>query len=224
MLLSIALFPLLAPAFWHHHYPKVSAAWSAVVIVPFAFAYGAPALHELAHVAVVDYVPFIILLGALFTIGGGIYVRGGLRGTPWVNGTLMLIGTVLASWVGTTGAAMLLVRPLLRANRARRHRAHTVVFFIFLVSNIGGTLTPLGDPPLFLGFLHGVPFFWTLSLWPEWLFTVGLVLGAFYVLDVRHWREETQHPKEELRFAIAGGYNFLFLAGVVLAVFVSSPG
>src|SRR5207253_1838377 len=119
MLLSIALFPLLAPAFWHHHYPKVSAAWSAVVIGPFAFAYGAPALHELAHVAVVDYVPFIILLGALFTIGGGIYVRGGLRGTPWVNGTLMLIGTVLASWVGTTGAAMLLVRPLLRANRAR---------------------------------------------------------------------------------------------------------
>src|SRR5438552_147536 len=120
MLLSIALFPLLAPAFWHHHYPKVSAAWSAVVIVPCVLAYGAPARHELAHVTVVDYVPFIILLGALFTIGGGIYVRGGLRGTPWVNGTLMLSGTLLASWVGTTGAAMLLVRPLLRANRARR--------------------------------------------------------------------------------------------------------
>src|SRR5436309_4028887 len=128
MLLSIALFPLLAPAFWHHHYPKVSAAWSAVVIVPFAFAYGAPALHELAHVAVVDYVPFIILLGALFTIGGGIYVRGGLRGTPWVNGTLMLIGTVLASWVGTTGAAMLLVRPLDRKS-TRLNSSHVKISY-----------------------------------------------------------------------------------------------
>src|SRR2546422_10810392 len=116
MLLSIALFPLLAPAFWHHHYPKVSAAWSAVVIVPFAFAYGAPALHELAHVAVVDYVPFIILLGALFTIGGGIYVRGGLRGTPWGNGTLMLIGAPPRPWGGAARAPQALLRPPPRAH------------------------------------------------------------------------------------------------------------
>src|SRR6266481_8358018 len=223
MLLSIALFPLLAPAFWHHHYPKVSAAWSAVVIVPFAFAYGAPALHELAHVAVVDYVPFIILLSALFTIGGGIYVRGTLRGTPWVNAVILGIGTVLASWVGTTGAAMLLVRPLLRANRARRHRAHTVVFFIFLVANIGGALTPLGDPPLFLGFLHGVPFFWTLGLWKEVLFCAAIVLGIYVAYDAYEWRREDAgvrapptEPGEPVR--IEGAVNLLFLAGVLAAV------
>src|SRR5437867_13111483 len=122
MLLSIALFPLLAPVFWHHHYGKVAAIWSGVLVVPFVLAHGGAALHELAHVAVVDYVPFIILLSALFTIGGGIYVRGTLRGTPWVNAVILGIGTVLASWIGTTGAAMLLVRPLLRANRDRRHR------------------------------------------------------------------------------------------------------
>src|SRR2546428_11577180 len=127
MLLSIALFPLLAPAFWHHNCPRVSAAWAAVVIVPFVLAYRAPALHELAHVAIVDYVPFIILLGALFTIGGGIFVRGGLPGTPWVNGTLMLIGTLLAPWGGTTGAATPLAPPLPRANRAPRPPPHTRV-------------------------------------------------------------------------------------------------
>src|SRR5207247_7920624 len=113
-----------------------------------------------------------------------------LRGTPWVNGTLMLIGTVLASWVGTTGAAMLLVRPLLRANRERRHRAHTVVFFIFLVANIGGALTPLGDPPLFLGFLHGVPFFWTFVVWKEILFTAGAVLGGYLLVHFYWWPRE----------------------------------
>src|SRR5436190_423608 len=196
MLLSIALFPLLAPAFWHHHYPKVSAAWSAVVIVPFVLAYGAPALRELAHVAVVDYVPFIILLGALFTIGGGIYVRGGLRGTPWVNGTLMLIGTLLASWVGTTGAAMLLVRPLLRANRERRHRAHTLVFFIFLVANIGGALTPLGDPPLFLRFLHGVPQQRQSLVRAAILL---LMLAASWRTTPRRVREENQFTWEPIR-------------------------
>ena len=226
MLLSIALFPLLAPAFWHHNYPRVSAAWAAVVIVPFVLAYGAPALHELAHVAIVDYVPFIILLGALFTIGGGIFVRGALRGTPWVNGTLMLIGTLLASWVGTTGAAMLLVRPLLRANRERRHRAHTVVFFIFLVANIGGALTPLGDPPLFLGFLHGVPFFWTFVVWREMLFSAGTVLAVYLLVDIYQWRREDalvrarpSAPGEPVR--IEGWHNLLFLGGVLAAVILS---
>jgi Na+/H+ antiporter NhaD/arsenite permease-like protein len=226
MLLSIALFPLLAPAFWHNHYPKVSAAWSAVLIAPFALAYGTPALHELAHMAVVDYVPFIILLGALFTIGGGIYVHGGLRGTPGVNVTLMLIGTALASWVGTTGAAMVLVRPLLRANRERRHRAHTMVFFIFLVANIGGALTPLGDPPLFLGFLHGVPFFWTLTLWKEIAFTAGGVLGVYLLADLYWWRREDvlvrerpAGPGEPIR--IEGWHNLIFLGGVLAAVILS---
>src|SRR5262249_9068196 len=158
---------------------KVAAGWSFVLVVPFVIAYPAAALHELVHVVVVDYVPFLILLGALFTIGGGIHVRGGPRGTPGGNAGLLATGAVLAWWVGTTGAAMLLVRPLLRANRERRHRSHTMVFFIFLVANIGGGLTPLGDPPLFLGFLHGVPFFWTFSLWRELATVAGLVLACY---------------------------------------------
>jgi Na+/H+ antiporter NhaD/arsenite permease-like protein len=226
MLLSIALFPLLAPAFWHHNYARVAAGWSAVLVVPFVFAFGAPALHELAHVAVVDYVPFIILLGTLFTIGGGIYVRGGLRGTPGVNAAIMAIGTILASWIGTTGAAMLLVRPLLRANRERRHRSHTIVFFIFLVANIGGALTPLGDPPLFLGFLHGVPFFWTFALWEQLLVVAGAVIACYVVLDVAQWRREDarlrrrpEAPREPLR--IEGWHNFFFLGGVLGAVILS---
>ncbi len=226
ILLSIALFPLLAPRFWHHHYPKVAAAWAAVLLVPFVLAYRGAALHEVAHVAVIDYVPFIILLAALFTIGGGIFVRGSLRGSPGVNATIMAIGTVLASWIGTTGAAMLLIRPLLRANKERRHKAHTVVFFIFLVANIGGTLTPLGDPPLFLGFLHGVPFFWTFTLWREWLLVAGSVLAIYVALDVYHWRREdkllrgrTAAPGEPLR--IEGWHNFLFLGGVLAGVIAS---
>jgi Na+/H+ antiporter NhaD/arsenite permease-like protein len=226
MLLSIALFPLLAPRFWHHHYPKVSAAWAAVFLLPFLAYYREPALTEVLHVALVDYVPFLILLGALFTIGGGIHVRGTLRGSPPVNASIIAIGTVIASVVGTTGAAMLLIRPLLRANRERRHRAHTVVFFIFLVANIGGSLTPLGDPPLFLGFLHGVPFFWTLRLWPETLLVALLVLAVYLALDAYHWRREDavarahpETPREPLR--IEGWHNFLLLAGVLAAVIVS---
>ncbi|HJQ85050.1 MAG TPA: sodium:proton antiporter [Candidatus Binatia bacterium] len=226
MLLSIALFPLLAPAFWHHHYPKVSAAWAAILIVPFLAVHRGAALYELAHVAVVDYVPFIVLLATLFTIGGGLHVRGTLRGTPAVNATIIGIGTVLASWVGTTGAAMVLVRPLLRANRERRHRAHTLVFFIFLVANIGGALTPLGDPPLFLGFLHGVPFFWTFALWREMALVAGLVLAVYVAVDAVYWRREDaavrlrpDAPHERLR--IEGVQNLLFLVGVLSAVILS---
>ncbi len=226
ILLSIALFPLLAPRFWHHHYPKVAAAWSVLLLVPFVIAYRGAALHEVAHVAIIDYVPFIILLAALFTIGGGIYVRGSLRGSPGVNAAIMAIGTLLASWIGTTGAAMLLIRPLLRANKERRHKAHTVIFFIFLVANIGGTLTPLGDPPLFLGFLHGVPFFWTFTLWREWLLVAGSVLAIYVALDIYHWRREdallrerAAGPGEPLR--IEGWHNFLFLGGVLAGVIAS---
>ena len=226
MLLSIALFPLLAPALWHHHYPKITAAWAVGVVVPFVAVYGDAAVHELAHVAIVDYVPFIILLSALFTIGGGIFIRGTLRGTPWTNASLLAMGTVLASWVGTTGAAMVFVRPLLRANKLRRHRAHTLVFFIFLVANIGGALTPLGDPPLFLGFLHGVPFFWTLALWKEMALTAALVLGCYVALDLYHWRREDpvlrapfDAPREPI--SVDGAHNLLLLGGVLAAVIMS---
>jgi Na+/H+ antiporter NhaD/arsenite permease-like protein len=227
ILLSIALFPLLAPAFWHEHYPKVAAAWAAAFVVPFVLAYGDTALHELAHVAVVDYVPFIILLATLFTIGGGVYLRGTLRGSPGVNVTLLAAGTVLASWVGTTGASMILVRPLLRANRERRYRAHTVVFFIFLVANIGGALTPLGDPPLFLGFLHGVPFFWTLGLVDELALVAAIVLALYLAVELRCWRREDALVRARPRRGLGeplrldGALNLLLLAGVVAAVAAS---
>jgi Na+/H+ antiporter NhaD/arsenite permease-like protein len=226
ILLSIALFPLAAPTFWHHHFPKVSAAWAAALVVPFVLAHGGPALHEIAHTAIIDYVPFIILLATLFTIGGGIYVRGSLRGTPLVNAVLMVIGTALASWVGTTGAAMVMIRPLLRANRERHYRAHTIVFFIFLVANIGGALTPLGDPPLFLGFLHGVPFFWTFNLWEEMALVTGAVLALYVLHDLYYWRHEdasvrepSRAPREALR--IEGWHNLFFLGGVLAAVILS---
>ena len=225
ILLSIALFPLAAPHFWHHHYPKVALSWGLILVVPFVWVYGGEAIHVILHVALVDYIPFIILLAALFTIGGGIYVRGSFRGSPLVNSAILLVGTFLASWIGTTGAAMLLIRPLLRANAGRRHRVHTVIFFIFLVANIGGSLTPLGDPPLFLGFLHGVPFFWTFTLGSELLLVATLVLGIYLALDSYLWKKESPEvraadPGTE-RLRIDGGINFLFLAGVLLAVVVS---
>ena len=226
ILLSIALFPLLAPRFWHHHYPKVAAAWALALAVPFVAAYGRAAATELLRMAILDYVPFIILIGALFVIGGGILVRGTLRGSPLVNVGIMATGVALASWIGTTGAAVLLIRPLLRANRERRRTAHTVVFFIVLVANVGGVLTPLGDPPLFLGFLHGVPFFWSLTLWRELLLVAALVLAAYAGVDLYHWRREdaavrspSQPSHEPLR--VEGWHNFIFLGGVLAAVAVS---
>jgi len=226
VLLSIALFPLLAPRFWHHHYPKVSAAWALALLVPFLATYKGVAFYEVVHMAVVDYVPFIILIGTLFTIGGGIHIRGTLKGSPGVNIALIAVGTALASWIGTTGAAMVLIRPLLRANRERRYRAHTVVFFIFLVANIGGALTPLGDPPLFLGFLHGVPFFWTFSLWKEMLVVAGLVLAVYAGIDSYLWRREdaivraaSDGPREPL--GVEGWHNLFLLAGVLGAVIMS---
>ena len=162
LLLSIALFPLLAPHFWEHHHGRVSTFWGVVVVAALAFAAGPQTtLHAVAHTALVEYIPFILLLLALFTVAGGILVRGNIHGSPATNTGLLALGALLASFIGTTGASMVMIRPVIRANDDRRHNVHVVVFFIFLVSNIGGSLTPLGDPPLFLGFLRGVDFFWT---------------------------------------------------------------
>ena len=183
ILLSIAVFPLIAPHFWHKHFPKISAAWALVFALPFLYVYTSQAVHEILHIYFIDYIPFIILLWGLFTISGGIFVRGTLKGTPLLNTFLILIGTALASWVGTTGAAMIMIRPLLRANAERKFKVHIIIFFIFLVANIGGTLTPLGDPPLFLGFLHGVSFFWTIHLFPELMFVAFILLVIFYIWD-----------------------------------------
>lgn len=226
ILLSIALFPLLAPRFWHHHYPKISLIWGLLLTVPFVWAYGGEATHEILHVALADYLPFLILLGTLFTIGGGIYVRGSFRGTPGVNTSILAVGTALASWIGTTGAAMILIRPLLRANAHRRSKTHTIVFFMFLVANIGGSLTPLGDPPLFLGFLRGVPFFWTFHLATEMLLVSVLLLAIYFGVDSLLWRREEPAvraavPETQERLGIEGAHNLLFLVGVLAAVIVS---
>ena len=160
ILLSIAVFPLVAENFWHHNFGKISLFWALLLIIPFTFLQGLQVtIYELLHVGLLEYVPFIILLLSLYTISGGVQLKGSLVGTPVLNTLIIFIGTFMASWMGTTGAAMLLIRPLIRANQHRENKVHIIVFFIFLVANIGGSLTPLGDPPLFLGFLKGVDFF-----------------------------------------------------------------
>ena len=161
---------------------KISAIWALGFLVPFAVQFGWQlALFEVLHVGLLEYIPFIILLGALFTVAGGVRVKGSLTGTPVVNTGMLAIGTVIASWMGTTGAAMLLIRPLLKANENRANKVHTVVFFIFLVANIGGSLTPLGDPPLFLGFLKGVDFFWpTTHMFVPMVIVATILLGLYY--------------------------------------------
>lgn len=228
LLLSIALMPLLAPGFWHHHFGKVAAAWALAFLLPFAFAFGPQAAGaSLVHALVAEYIPFVILLTALFTVAGGIHIRGNLHGSPGLNTAILAIGAVLASFMGTTGASMLLIRPLVRANDNRRHKAHVVVFFIFIVSNAGGSLTPLGDPPLFLGFLKGVDFFWTVGhIFPETLFLVGMLLALFYGLDswYYHRREELLpvDPTPDTRaIGFDGARNFWLLGAVVGLVLMS---
>ncbi len=225
MLLSIALMPLIFPEFWHHHFGKISAFWAVCLGLPFIIAYRSVAIHEILHIILADYVPFIILLWSLYTVSGGILLKGTLRGTPVLNSIILLIGTVLASWMGTTGAAMLLIRPFLRANNYRKNKTFMVVFFIFLVANVGGSLTPLGDPPLFLGFLHGVSFFWTLKIFPQMLTVVLILLGIYFVMDLYYYKKEGCKPpeadevKEPLK--LVGKYNFIFLLGIVGAVLMS---
>ena len=228
ILLSIALFPLLAPAVWHHHYGKIAAAWSLAFLVPFAAAFGpAVAGVNLVHALLAEYIPFIILLTALFTVAGGIFIRGNLHGSPGLNTAILAIGAFLASFMGTTGASMLMIRPLIRANDNRRHKAHVVVFFIFIVSNAGGSLTPLGDPPLFLGFLKGVDFFWTVRhIFPETLFLVGVLLAMFYVMDwwFYHRREEVlpvDPTPDNRRIGFDGAPNFVLLGVIVGLVLMS---
>lgn len=236
MLLSIALGPVLAPKFWHHHFGKVSAGWAALVAIPLIIVYRGEGIYELLHVMIADYIPFIILLGALFTVGGGILLRTTLKGTTFVNAGFLTVGALLASWMGTTGAAMLLIRPFLRVNKHRKYRAFMVVFFIFMVANVGGALTPLGDPPLFLGFLHGVPFFWTLRLIAPMLTVLIALLVIYLAFDIYYLRKE---EKEQTNLAskqdsadapamasgktieILGANNFVLLAAIIGAILFS---
>lgn len=223
ILLSIALFPLVATQFWHHHYPKVSLFWAVAFALPFIFFYKDVAVYHILHIYLIDYIPFIILLWGLFTVSGGILLRGSLKGTPIMNTFLILIGTALASWMGTTGAAMLLIRPLMRANADRKSKTHVIIFFIFLAANIGGSLTPLGDPPLFLGFIHGVPFFWTMKILPHMLFMVTALLVIFYVLDtIIYKREKVEFRQtQKVPLKLEGLHNFIFLIGILAAVLMS---
>ncbi len=226
ILLSIALLPLLTPSLWHHHFGKISAFWALCFILPFGLRDGAgTTAHALWEVALHEYIPFIILLLALFTVAGGVRITGNLNGSPSLNTALLLVGTVIASWMGTTGASMLLIRPLIRANDNRKHNVHVVVFFIFLVSNIGGSLTPLGDPPLFLGFLKGVDFFWTTQrLFMPTLVATVILLGLFYAIDSYYYRKEgivPADPTPDSPIGMQGGVNLVLLIAVVLAVLMS---
>lgn len=230
ILLSIALFPLLLPQVWHAHFGKISAAWAFCFLIPFSLTFGASqAFAQLVHALLAEYIPFIILLLALFTVAGGIFIRGNLHGSPGVNTVLLGIGTLLASIMGTTGAAMLLIRPLIRANDNRKHKVHVIIFFIFLVGNIGGSLTPLGDPPLFLGFLKGVDFFWTTkAMLLPMLFASVILLALFYGLDYYyyHHRGEERPPAldptpDTRSLSFDGKFNFLLLAGIVGCVLLS---
>jgi Na+/H+ antiporter NhaD/arsenite permease-like protein len=246
LLLCIALLPLIHSVehWWHHNRNKfiVAAALAVVTLLYYllrgtGFGHGEHAVPAgfptvvkvLEHAVLGDYIPFIILLFSLYTISGGIQLRGDLRARPGVNTVFLGLGAVLASIIGTTGASMLLIRPLLQTNSERKHVRHTVIFFIFLVSNIGGSLLPTGDPPLFLGYLRGVPFLWTLSLWKEWAFACCVLLVIYWIWDTIAYREETEEDRwkdkvhvEPLR--IAGSLNFLWLALVIAAVGVMVPG
>lgn len=233
ILLSIALVPLFAPVFWHHHFGKIAAAWGLAFLIPFTMVFGpGVAAAGFVHALLAEYLPFILLLTALFVVSGGIYIRGNLHGSPLLNAGILAIGAVLASFMGTTGASMLLIRPLIRANDNRKSCVHVVIFFIFIVSNIGGSLTPLGDPPLFLGFLKGVSFFWTAGhIWYDTLFLVGALLIIFFLLDSWLYRKEgvvrADPTPDTPSFGFDGTVNFWLLAVVVALVLMSgiwSPG
>ena len=226
MLLAIAICPLSAPHWWERNANKLLV--SGVLGAPVLVLYLAREPAVLVHAAL-EYVSFIALLAGLFVISGGILLRGDLVATPMTNAGFLAIGSVLASIIGTTGASMLLLRPLLQTNAERRHVKHTVIFFIFLVSNVGGMLTPLGDPPLFLGYLQGVPFAWTFRLWPVWLLLVVALLVIYVVWDSREFARESmaaimrdRQRVEPLR--MRGALNVIWLAGLVLAVaFLRAP-
>ena len=224
LLAAIALLPVAAPHFWHRHYGKVANLCALGFLVPCAVMFGFDvALYEFLHAVLLDYVPFVVLLLALFTCAGGVRITGTMIGTPAVNTSILALGTILASWMGTTGACMLLVHPLIRANRWRARSTHVFVFFIFLVGNIGGALTPLGDPPLFIGFLQGVDFFWvTTRLFAPMLVVAIPLLVVFFAIDSVLYAREGQPPPELLMsdepLGIDGKRNLALLVLVVATV------
>jgi Na+/H+ antiporter NhaD/arsenite permease-like protein len=226
MILSIAIFPLVLPKFWGKHYGKVSFIWSVIVLVGIAATQGVGvSFHSLILVMFEQFLPFIFLLLSLFTITGGIKLRGELIGNPHINTLILLIGAILSSWLGTTGAAVLLIRPLISANAWRTYKVHTIVFFTFIVANIGGSLTPVGNPPLLMGFISKVPFFWPLSkLLAPTALACGILLLVYFIMDNYFYNKETKRPihKTKKVLKIEGGWNFLLLVAVIFSVLASS--
>ena len=229
MLLSIAVFPLVKPAWWERNQKYAVIAWSLLFLIPFAIRYGFGVMGEqLLEVIVGDYFTFIVLLFGLFCVAGNITIEGELSGSPKVNVIMLLIGTLLSSWIGTTGASMVMIRPLIRANKWRSRKTPVVVFFIFLVSNIGGCLTPVGDPPLLMGFMRNVPFFWSLRLIPIMILNVAILLVIFYILDSRAYRKDLAdgitpevQSGDKAAIRVVGAHNIIFLAAIVVAVILS---
>jgi Na+/H+ antiporter NhaD/arsenite permease-like protein len=234
LLLCIAVLPLISATehWWESNKNRlmVASAFGAVTLAYYWTSYGAEkVVSVLEHAVIAEYIPFIVLLFSLYVISGGISLKGDLAAHPGTNTTFLAIGALIASFVGTTGASMLLIRPLLQTNCERKHVRHTVIFFIFLVSNIGGCLLPIGDPPLFLGYLKGVHFLWTLGLWMEWAITCAVVLVVYYVWDSIAYRKETlrdviRDETERKKLTLSGGLNLLWLGGVVMCVALIKPG
>jgi Na+/H+ antiporter NhaD/arsenite permease-like protein len=226
MLLSIATGPLLFAKIWHRHYGKIAAGWVVLAIAPIALVYGVPAaLGAVIHAILADYLSFIVLLFTLYTVAGGILVSGTLRSTPLMNTAVLGLGTLMASIVGTTGAAMILVRPLIRATAGRTHNTHGVVFFIILVCNVGGALTPLGDPPLFAGFLRGVDFFWPAqNVWMQTGLVAVLLLATFLALDFWHHRNDmpAQEKSPTIPIRLHGVINIVLIGLVVVTILISA--
>ncbi len=230
ILLTIAFGPLLFPRIWHEHYGKIAFMWATLTVVPIAALYDIPtATKAFAHAALGEYMSFIVMLFSLYVVAGGVLVTGDLRGTPLVNTTILTLGALMASVVGTTGAAMILIRPLLRANANRLHNVHVVVFFIILVANVGGALSPLGDPPLFVGYLRGIDFFWPAQhLWQPTAIMAGIVLAIFVLVDLWYYRKDrlittVGEPKPQyLNLRVEGLVNFLLIGGIVAAILLSS--
>ena len=230
MLLSIAIFPLVKEEWWEKHKPWVVAFWSLLFLIPFAVIFGGHiALEHLIEVTLGDYLTFIVLLFGLFCVAGNISLQGDLTGSPKVNIVLLLIGTLLSSWIGTTGASMLMIRPIIRANKWRQRKVQIMVFFIFLISNIGGCLTPVGDPPLLMGFMNGVGFFWSLDLLPVMLLNVLILLTLFFLIDTKAYKKdiadgfkpEIRPESERVKLHLDGAHNIAFMLIIVAAVILS---
>ena len=225
MLLSIAIFPLIKEEWWEKHKPWVVAFWSLLFLIPFAVIFGGHiALEHLIEVTLGDSLTFIVLLFGLFCVAGNISLQGDLTGNPKVNVVLLLIGTLLSSWIGTTGASMLMIRPIIRANKWRQRKVQIMVFFIFLISNIGGCLTPVGDPPLLMGFMNGVGFFWCLNLLPVMLLNVLILLTLFFLIDTKAYKKdiadgfkpEIRPESERVKLHLDGAHNIAFILSGVL--------